>query len=314
MTARARHAILPRVSTASALCIALILAVLPWGSPPLALACGILLAALVDPREPKSLSRTTRVVLQSSVVGLGFGVELGKVLQVTGEGLVLAMLTICGTLALGFLLARMLRLESRISYLISCGTAICGGSAIAAVAPVIEAKDEETAIALGTVFTLNAIALFLFPVIGVYFAMSQGEFGLWAAIAIHDTSSVVGAASRFGDDALQIATTVKLGRALFIVPLTLFTAFIFGRRAGWSAVPPFIGLFFGAVVLRSVVPSAPFWEPIAFVAKRGLIAALFLIGAGFSPRRLLAVGPRALLLGAILWLAISAFTFCMVSV
>lgn len=292
---------------------AVLFALSPWGSPPLALLLGIILACFVEPSRPKELSRVTRILLQTSVVGLGFGVELGKVLAVSRDGFVLSLTTILGTLAAGWLCARLLRVDRRIAYLISCGTAICGGSAIAAVAPVIEAKEEEIAVALGTVFTLNAIALFVFPMLGVYFGLSSEQFGLWAAVAIHDTSSVVGAASRFGGDALQIATTVKLGRALFIVPLTFATALLFGRKAGWAAIPVFIILFFAAVVARSFVPGAAVaCAPLVAAAKAGLAATLFLIGAGFSPRRIAAVGARPLALGVLLWFAISGGTLYLV--
>ena len=293
--------------------IAVLFALSPWGSPPLALLLGIILASVVEPKAPKEISRITRLLLQTSVVGLGFGVELGKVLAVSRDGFVLSVSTIVGTLLGGYLLAKALGVGSRIAYLISCGTAICGGSAIAAVAPVIEAKEEEIAVALGTVFTLNAVALFVFPVIGAAMHLSAPQFGLWSAVAIHDTSSVVGAASRFGDEALQIATTVKLGRALFIVPLTFVTAILFGRKAGWAAVPVFIVLFFIAVTLRSFMPSAASsFGPLVAAAKVGLAATLFLIGAGFSPRKIMQVGARPLLLGVLLWFAVSGTTLFMV--
>jgi len=232
--------------------------------------------------------------------------NLQTVIEAGKTGVIFTIATIVGTLILGVLLGRALGIESRTTHLISSGTAICGGSAIAAVGPVIDATAEEMSVALGTVFILNSIALFIFPVIGHQLALSQHQFGVWAAIAIHDTSSVVGAASRYGSEALQIATTVKLTRALWIVPLTIGTALAFRRKSAKVTIPWFILYFLIASVLRTYV-AAPLvlWDAIVKIARIGLVITLFLIGAGLSRKSLAAVGARPLILGVMLWIAIS---------
>jgi uncharacterized integral membrane protein (TIGR00698 family) len=258
------------------------------------------------PLPRTTISRATKLLLQASVVGLGFGMNLQTVLEAGRTGIVFTMATIVGTLLLGFLLGRAMRINPTTSHLISSGTAICGGSAIAAVGPVLDATDEEMSVALGTVFILNSIALFVFPSIGHSLSMSQTQFGIWAAIAIHDTSSVAGAAARYGTTALQIATTVKLTRALWIVPLTIVTAFAFRKRSTRIAVPWFILWFVVASIIRTYVPApAGLWSSIQTVAKTGLTVTLFLIGTGLSRRSIAAVGVRPLMLGVLLWIVIS---------
>lgn len=279
----------------------------PYATPPLALAAGLVLALTIGQPFPKRTAKPAKFLLQACVVGLGFGMNLNAVLAAGRTGIAFTMATIAGTLILGFIVARLLRVEPRTAHLISSGTAICGGSAIAAVAPVVEARDEETSVALGTVFILNAIALFVFPSLGHHFALTQQQFGIWCAIAIHDTSSVVGAATRYGAEALQIATAVKLARALWIIPLTIGTALVFRKKGAKIAIPWFIFLFVLASVIRTYVPADPaLWNAFVYAAKKGLIVTLFLIGAGLSRESLAAVGPRPLLLGVILWLAISS--------
>jgi len=274
-------------------------------SPPGALALGILIALTVGNPYSKKTAKATKYLLQASVVGLGFGMDLQKVVAAGRTGILFTIATIAGTLLLGFLIGRALNIERTTSHLISSGTAICGGSAIAAVGPVLKASDEQMSVSLGTVFILNSIALFVFPVIGHRLAMSQTQFGVWAAIAIHDTSSVVGAAARYGAEALQIATTVKLTRALWIVPLTLGTAFVFHRKgAAKITIPWFILWFLVASLIRTYVAS-PAWPVIVTIAKYGLTLTLFLIGAGLSRKSLAAVGIRPLILGVLLWIAIS---------
>jgi uncharacterized integral membrane protein (TIGR00698 family) len=274
-------------------------------SPPGALALGILLALTIGNPYAKQSAKVTKYLLQASVVGLGFGMDLQKVVAAGRTGILFTVATITGTLLLGFLIGRAMNIERTTSHLISSGTAICGGSAIAAVGPVLKATDEQMSVSLGTVFILNSIALFIFPVIGHRLALSQTQFGIWSAIAIHDTSSVVGAASRYGAEALQIATTVKLTRALWIVPLTLGTAFVFHRKsAAKITIPWFILWFLVASVIRTYVAS-PAWPVIVTVAKYGLTLTLFLIGAGLSRKSLAAVGIRPLLLGVMLWIVIS---------
>ncbi|HEX8154599.1 MAG TPA: putative sulfate exporter family transporter [Thermoanaerobaculia bacterium] len=279
----------------------------PWASPPLALALGLVIALTIGHPWPKSNSKATKLLLQISVVGLGFGMNLAKVVEAGRTGIVFTIVTIVGTLLLGYAAGRAMNVSRGTAHLISSGTAICGGSAIAAVGPVIDASDEEMSVSLGTVFILNAIALFAFPVIGHAVQLSQTQFGVWAAIAIHDTSSVVGAASKYGAEALSIATTVKLTRALWIVPLTLVTAFFFKRRNAKVTIPWFILFFLVASVIRTYVAAPPeLWDALVRIARIGLTVTLFLIGAGLSRKSLAAVGARPLLLGVFLWIVISA--------
>jgi uncharacterized integral membrane protein (TIGR00698 family) len=281
----------------------------PWCPPPLALALGLVLALTLG--SPFKTSRQTKILLQVSVVGLGFGMNLQKVFAAGRSGILFTLATIAGTLTLGYLLGRALRINSSIAHLISSGTAICGGSAIAAVGPVIGATDEEMSVSLGTVFILNSIALFAFPLIGAALHLTQTQFGIWAAIAIHDTSSVVGAAAAYGAEALQIATTVKLTRALWIVPLTLGTAFAFRNRTLTGprrvTIPWFILFFLLASVIRTYVPVPPLtWDVLVRIARVGLTVTLFLIGSALSRKSLAAVGFRPLILGVVLWILISA--------
>jgi uncharacterized integral membrane protein (TIGR00698 family) len=277
----------------------------PWCSPPIALALGLALALTLG--SPFKTSKLTKLLLQASVVGLGFGMNLQKVVAAGKTGLLFTIATIAGTLLLGTLLGRAMRMSAGTAHLISSGTAICGGSAIAAVGPVIGASDEEMSVSLGTIFILNAIALFVFPVIGHALGLTQTQFGVWAAIAIHDTSSVVGAASSYGADALQIATTIKLTRALWIVPLAIGTALAFRRRSTRAALPWFILFFVLASVVRTYV-AAPqqVWETLVNLARVGLTVTLFLIGSALSRRSIATVGARPLLLGITLWIVISA--------
>ncbi len=277
----------------------------PWCPPPVALALGLALALTVG--SPYKTSKQTKLLLQVSVVGLGFGMNLGKVMEAGRDGILFTIATIAGTLVLGYILGRAMRISSGTAHLISSGTAICGGSAIAAVGPVIGASDEEMSVSLGTVFILNSIALFIFPAIGTALQLTQSEFGIWSAIAIHDTSSVVGAASAFGAEALQVATTVKLTRALWIVPLTLATAFAFRKHAARVTLPWFILFFLLASVVRTYVPAPEtLWATLVQFARIGLTVTLFLIGSSLSRKSLAAVGVRPLILGVILWIVISA--------
>jgi uncharacterized integral membrane protein (TIGR00698 family) len=274
-------------------------------SAPIALALGLAIALTVGNPFAKKTARATKYLLQASVVGLGFGMDLQKVVQAGRTGILFTIATILGTLVLGFFIGRAMHIDRTTTHLISSGTAICGGSAIAAVGPVLNATDEQMSVSLGTVFILNSIALFIFPMIGHHFALSQTQFGVWSAIAIHDTSSVVGAASRYGAEALQIATTVKLTRALWIVPLTIGTALAFHRKSTRVVIPWFILWFLVATVIRTYAP-LPLWSDVVLVARIGLTITLFLIGAGLSRKSLAAVGVRPLLLGVMLWIAISS--------
>jgi len=285
----------------------LIFCVTPWASPPIALALGLALALTLGHPFASRNSKATKLLLQTSVVLLGFGMNLQKVVEAGRTGFVFTIVTIVGTLLLGFLLGRAMNISRTTSHLISSGTAICGGSAIAAVGPVVNATDEEMSVALGTVFILNSIALFIFPMIGHRLGMTQPQFGVWAAIAIHDTSSVVGAAAKYGAEALQIATTVKLTRALWIVPVTLATAFFFKRKSAKVTIPWFILYFVIASVLRTYIAApSEVWSTLTTIAKIGLTITLFLIGAGLSRKSIAAVGARPLILGILLWIAISS--------
>ena len=279
----------------------------PWASPPLALALGLALAQTVGNPFVARTKVLTSKLLQFSVIGLGFGINAHAAVRAGQEGLLFTVASIAGTLVLGYLVGRWLGLGRRVVHLISCGTAICGGSAIAAVGPVLGAKDEEMSVALGTVFVLNALALFAFPPIGHALHLSQHQFGLWCAIAIHDTSSVVGAAAAYGNEALEIATTVKLARALWIIPVALGTALAFRQKGVKIAIPYFILGFVLAMLFNTYVPAAKALGPIMVsLAKTGLTATLFFIGAGLSNSVLRVVGLKPYVLGVVLWVVIAS--------
>ena len=253
--------------------------------------------------------KATNILLQVSVVGLGFGMNISSALSAGKEGFLFSLASIFSTLILGTFLGKWLKIEKKTSHLISCGTAICGGSAIAAIAPVIKSDEKQTSIALGVIFILNSVALFLFPAVGHWFDLSQKEFGLWCAIAIHDTSSVVGAASKFGPEALQIATTVKLARALWIIPVALLTAVIFKSKSSRIKIPYFIGLFILAMALNTYVSqTAIVASYLVSIAKIGLTLTLFLIGAGLNRNILKSVGVKPLFQGLFLWVFIAIGT------
>ena len=290
--------------------VLLVFCVTPWASPPLALALGLVLAQTLGNPFIGQTKKATARLLQYSVIGLGFGMNAHAAVQAGREGLLFTVASIWGTLTLGYFAGRWLGLGRHVTHLISCGTAICGGSAIAAVGPVLRAKDEEMSVALGTVFVLNAVALFAFPPIGHALAMTQNQFGLWCAIAIHDTSSVVGAAAAYGDQALQVATTIKLARALWIIPVALGTAMLFKQKDVKVKIPYFILGFIAAMLVNTyLLPGLPALQPIApllvRLAKIGLTVTLFFIGAGLSAQVLRAVGARPFVLGALLWAVIS---------
>lgn len=284
----------------------------PYGSPPVALALGLVLALTVGSPFPALSGKPTKYLLQTSVVLLGFGMDLKAVYEAGKSGILFTIATIFGTLVLGYFVGRLLNVKSKISTLISSGTAICGGSAIAAVAPVINAEADEISVSLGTVFVLNSVALFAFPLIGHSIGLTQNQFGVWAAIAIHDTSSVVGAAGAYGSEALAIATTVKLARALWIAPVALLFAFIYrkdivGERAK-IVIPWFIFLFLLATTVRTYAPSFIFpsiFDSLVNVAKAGMTVTLFLIGSSLSRKTLQNVGAKPLFQGIFLWIAIS---------
>jgi uncharacterized integral membrane protein (TIGR00698 family) len=274
-------------------------------SPPVALVMGLLFGLALPHPYGNEARRFSKFLLQASVVGLGFGMNLHQVMRAGRSGFVYTALGISFVLLAGMGLGALLNVQRVPAFLISTGTAICGGSAIAAVGPITQASDEEMAISLGTVFVLNSVALLIFPSIGTALKLTQSQFGLWAALAIHDTSSVVGAAAKYGAEALAIATTVKLARALWIVPLSVATAVVRGAKAKiqW---PWFIGLFCLAAVCNTYLPGgAQVYGITVKVAKVGLTATLFLIGSGISVATIKEVGHRPLLQGILLWLLVS---------
>jgi len=273
-------------------------------SPPVALTLGIVFGLALPHPYPHVAAKLSRLLLQASVVGLGFGMNLHQVLQAGRSGFIYTMLGISFALLAGMGLGKLLGVQRIPAFLISTGTAICGGSAIAAVGPITHASDEEMAVSLGTVFVLNSVALLIFPAIGAALKLTQPQFGLWAALAIHDTSSVVGAAAKYGTEALAVATTVKLARALWIVPLSIATAMVRGAKARiqW---PWFIALFCLAAVCNTYLPAGrPVYALAVKIARVGLTATLFLIGTGISVVTIKRVGHRPLLQGIILWLLV----------
>lgn len=288
----------------------------PWASPGLALGLGIAFALTLGNPFAAQTARLSKFLLQAAVVGLGFGMPLAAVVKAGMSGIGYTLAGIATTLVLGALLGRWLRVERQTSMLVTAGTSICGGSAIAAVGPAIGARPEAMSISLATVFVLNAVALYVFPPVGQMLGLSQGQFAVWAAVAIHDTSSVVGAAAAYGPQALESATVLKLARALWIVPLALGAA-AWARRGDGEAteksrpqvkIPWFIGLFVLAAVLRTLLPEAalPALDGIARAARVALVLTLFLIGSGLTKKTLQAVGVRPLVQGVLLWIAVAS--------
>lgn len=285
-----------------------------WVTPPVALFLGLAFALTCGQAFPVFNKKASKYLLQYAVVGLGFGMNLHASLASGKEGMEFTVLSVAGTLLIGWVIGRKcMKINRNTSYLISSGTAICGGSAIAAVGPVLKAKDSEMSVALGTIFILNAIALFLFPAVGHALGMSQEDFGTWAAIAIHDTSSVVGAGAAYGEEALRIATTIKLTRALWIIPVALITSFIFKSKGQRISIPWFIFFFILAMLLNTYLLGSSetgiaIGNAINGFARKILTSTLFFIGASLSRDVLKSVGARPLLQGILLWAAISFST------
>ena len=282
-------------------------------SAPVALVGGIAYGFAVEHPLRREASSLAKVLLQLSVILLGFGINLNQVIHAGKSGFLYTAISITCAVALGFVLGKLHKIRGKASYLITMGTAICGGSAIAALAPITEANEEEISISMGTVFLLNSVALLVFPAVGWWLHLSQNQFGLWAALAIHDTSSVVGAASRYGNQALAIGTTVKLARALWIVPISLVTASMMGRVARTNSdaprakvkVPWFIFFFILASVASTYLTRfAPLYADMNHLGKLGLTATLFLIGTSLSRKTLKKVGFRPLLQGVVLWIIV----------
>ena len=280
-----------------------------WVTPPVVLFIGLVFALLCGQAYPTFNKNISKKLLQYSVIGLGFGMNLQASLASGKEGMFFTIISVIGTLLIGmFIGCTVLKLNRNTSYLISSGTAICGGSAIAAVGPIIKAKDTDMSMALATVFILNAIGLFLFPALGHWLGLSQQEFGTWSAIAIHDTSSVVGAGAAYGEEALQVATTIKLTRALWIIPLALVTSVIFRSDGKKISIPWFILFFIVAMLINTYLLTdyPEVGKFIADIARKGLIITMFFIGASLSVDVIKSVGIRPLLQGILLWIIISA--------
>lgn len=286
---------------------------IPQINAPIALLAGLVFAFAFNNPCPKFNKKTSKYLLQIAVVCLGFNMNLYESLKSGSEGMMFTIVSVIGVMALGIMIGYRLHLDRKTSYLISSGTAICGGSAIAAVGPVLKADENEMAVSLGVIFILNAIALFIFPPIGHMLDMSQQQFGTWAAIAIHDTSSVVGAGEQYGETALKMATLIKLTRALWIIPLALVTMFLFREKGSKISIPWFIFIFILAMIVNTYV-SLPqiFVNIMVWIARRGMVVTLFLIGASLSVATVRRVGVKPLLLAVLLWIIISVSSLVVV--
>lgn len=275
-------------------------------SSPLALVGGFLFAHFLGHPFLAYNGKAVSWLLKIAVVGLGFGMNLTETVTAGKDGFILTVFSIFATLLLGYGIGKLLKMNKKTSHLISSGTAICGGSAIAAVAPVIRATTKDISMALGVIFLLNSIALIVFPPLGHLMELTQHQFGLWAAIAIHDTSSVVGAAHAYGDEALQVATTVKLARALWIIPVSILSVFLFKGKGNTIKVPYFILLFVVAIILNTYLPIPTLvTSGITTISKSLLVLTLFLIGAGLSVDSIKSAGWKPMILGTSLWVFIS---------
>lgn len=280
---------------------------------PVALLAGLIFAFTLANPYPKFNKKSSKYLLQVSVVALGFSMNVNESLKSGADGMMFTVVSVIGVMVLGVFLGYLMHIRRKTSYLISSGTAICGGSAIAAVGPVLKADSDEMAVSLGVIFILNAIALFIFPPLGHMLDMSQTQFGTWAAIAIHDTSSVVGAGEAYGPEAFQTATLIKLTRALWIIPLAFATMFIFKDKTGKVSIPWFIFMFVGAMMINTWCPLPEVVNEILYwVAKRGLVLTLFFIGASLSPAMIKQVGVKPLLLAVALWVAIGVSSLIVV--
>lgn len=288
---------------------------LPAATAPVALFVGLLFAFIFPMPFPKFNKKGSKYLLQASVVGLGFGMSVTEALKSGGQGMMFTIVSVIGVMVLGVMIGYWMHLNRKTSYLISAGTAICGGSAIAAVGPVLRANDEEMAVSLGVIFILNAVALFIFPPMGRYFGMTDPQFGTWAAIAIHDTSSVVGAGDAFSPAACEIATVIKCTRALWIIPLAFVTMFLFrDKNSAKISIPWFILLFVLAMIVNTYLGlPEELSTTIVYVAKKLLVVTLFFIGASLSLATVKKVGVRPLLLAVLLWIVIGVVSFFVVT-
>ena len=290
-------------------CLIIIIALLGFINSPTALILGFVFTIIFNNSFKAYSYKAIHYFLKISVVGLGFGMFIKETLETSKEGLSLTIYSIILTVSLGLLLTRLLKLDLKLGHLITSGTTICGGSAIAVISPIIKAESKTISIALGIVFILNSIALFVFPAVGHFLNLTQEQFGLWCAIAIHDTSSVVGAALGYGEEALRIATTVKLSRTLWIIPLSIFSMFLFKTKGEKIKIPYFIILFIVAIIINSyhILPE-PTTHFIVLMSKRLLIITLFLLGSTISIKDLKSTGKKPIVLALTLWVFISIFS------
>lgn len=296
-------------------------------SPAIALFLGLMFAIMFGTPYPKFNKKLSKYLLQASVVGLGFGMNLQKSLQSGADGMLFTIVSVIGVMIFGILIGRWMKINDKASYLISSGTAICGGSAIAAVGGVMKANEKDMAVSLGVIFILNAVALFIFPPLGHLFHMSDAQFGTWAAIAIHDTSSVVGAGAAYSPKACELATLIKCTRALWIIPLAFFTIWYFRKQKGGEgktkvSIPWFILLFVLAMVINTYTPESmqtymrPVYDMIVAIAKQALVAVLFAIGASLSIKVVREVGVKPLVQAILLWIIIgvSSLLVCLYTI
>ncbi len=285
--------------------ILIFICILPWISPAIALFIGLLHAIIIGTPFPTFNRTASKYLLQISVVGLGFKMNLYESLQAGSDGIIFTIFSVILVLFGGILIGKFFKLDEKTSYLISSGTAICGGSAIAAVSPVIKADQNQISISLAAVFILNAVALFIFPTLGRWMHLTEHQFGVWAAIAIHDTSSVVGAGAAYGTEALQIATTVKLTRALWIIPLSIYTTYRFNSKGEKLYIPWFILFFLLAMLLNTYIHiPEQISHTLVQLARQGMTLTLFFIGASLSPKAIKSVGVNALVFAVVMWILI----------
>ena len=287
----------------------IVLSLLGYFNSPTALLLGFFYTLIFQNPFQESSKKAIHYLLKISVVGLGFGMYIQETIATSKDGFNLTLISILLTVVAGLILIKVLKLDLKLGYLITTGTAICGGSAIAAISPVIKADSKTISISLGIVFLLNSVALFIFPSIGHFFALTEQQFGLWCAVAIHDTSSVVGAAMTYGEEALRIATTVKLSRTLWIIPLSIFSMFYFKTKGEKIKIPYFIGLFILAIIVNSyhILPIEAA-SIIVLSAKRLLILTLFLVGSTLSVKEIKSTGLKPFAFASILWIIISVFS------
>ncbi len=293
--------------------VAIICCFTPFIDTPLALLIGFIIAQTIGHPFIQFNQKATSWLLKFSVIGLGFGMNIHHAIEAGKSGLLFTFFSITLTLLFGWLIGKWMKVDGKTSFLISSGTAICGGSAIAAVSPIVNADAKQMSVALGTVFILNSVALLIFPTIGQWLNLSQQQFGLWCAIAIHDTSSVVGASAKYGHDALQIATTIKLERALWIIPLSIITVLFSKGETKKISIPYFIGFYILAMCIGTYFPEYDTqYSLLVLLAKKGLTVTLFLIGAGLSIDAIKSVGVKPLLQGVALWVLISVVSVAVI--